>query len=175
MVIKQPFFQICLTLYVCRLSGSNIYSSSFRTQFFFAIHFFCQQISEIIHSFLCTYVSFSTCSFLPVLCASLNGTIIHQQLKSETWELYSGSSFQHPKSSLTFNSVNFISQIHSFVSNTNATVWGKRLSALFTWIAIAQTFQPPDQYPASTLFTSQFFTISIRYVKWKLMAERGIS
>lgn len=143
--------------------------------FFLQFTSFVNRYQKSFTHFYVSYVSFSTCSFLPVLCASLNGTIIHQQLKSETWELYSGSSFQHPKSSLTFNSVNFISQIHSLVSNTNATVWGKRLSALFTWIAIAQTFQPPDQYPASTLFTSQFFTISIRYVKWKLMAERGVS
>lgn len=29
-------------------------------------------------------------------------------------------------------SINFTSQIHSLVSNTSATVWGIRLTALFT-------------------------------------------
>lgn len=115
---KYPFFQICLTPYVCRLYGGNTYPSSFKTQLFLQFTTFVNQIPIHITHFYSHVSHFpSTCSFLSVLC--LNewyhhpGNYVQVLLLSE-----------HPLSSLTFSSINLVSQNH-FVSNTNAIVWLK--------------------------------------------------
>lgn len=133
------------------LWGNN-YSGSFKTAFLQFISF----VKHVTHQTSVTYFYAhgspfpSTCSSPPVLRSSLDGTIIHQQLNSEIWELQSNS-FVYIQSNIY--SINFPSQIHSLVSNASATVWGIRLTALFIQVTTAQTFQPADWCPATTLFT----------------------
>lgn len=101
------------------------------------------------------------------LCISLNGTITQQQFKLQLWEVCSSSSTQHflVQSDTQFSQILFPQFILFF-----PILLPLSGAALFSWIIIAQIFQPPDWCPVTTLHKQFFHSFIIIYVEKKLMS-----